>query len=558
MKKSGPLRVLFATPECAPWAKTGGLGEVSAGLPAALAGLGVDVRVLMPAYRSVLEQAGGLRRIAALPAGSGLPPATLLGGRLPSGVRAMLIDSADLYARAGGPYQDDRGVDYDDNALRFGLLSRVAALLSSAASPLKWRADVLHCNDWPTGLAPAYLKAGLPEPAPSVVTIHNLAFQGIFPLETGTALGLPAHCLTMDGAEYWGRLSFLKAGLFYADRIVTVSPTYAQEILDEHLGCGMQGLLRARRETLSGILNGIDTETWDPRSDPYLPTPYGVDTLDDKRANKRALQAELRLAEDDDALLLGMVTRLTDQKGVDLVLEALPQLFERPLQLALLGNGDPALEAALREAEGRWPQRMAAVIGFDEGLAHRIEAGADAFLMPSLFEPCGLNQMYSQRYGTPPIVRATGGLADSVDDYDAAAEHATGFAFVEPTAAALVATVERALAVWQDRPAWQRLCRSAMGRDFSWTASAHRYRYLYDLMTGRSSPRPGRAAKAGSQPAAPVPGHGADSATLREHVLQAGRSVDAPPLAERRRGRREQPGGAGGDDSAAHVATRAK
>lgn len=529
MTKIRPLRVLFATSECAPWAKTGGLGEVSAGLPAALAALGVDVRVLLPAYRSVLDQAGGLRRIAQVPAAFGFPPATLLAGRLPGGVRAMLIDSADLYLRAGGPYQDERGLDYADNALRFGLLSRVAALLASAQGPLKWRADVLHCNDWPTGLAPAYLKDDMADPAPSLQVIHNLAFQGIFPLDTAAALGLPPRFLGMEGAEYWGRLSFLKAGLYFADRIVTVSPTYAREILGEHLGCGMQGLLQARRDRLSGILNGIDTEAWDPRSDPYLECPYGVDSLADKQANKRALQRELRLAADDGALLLGMVTRLTDQKGVELVIEALPELFERPLQIAVLGSGDEGLERALREAEGRWPTRLAVVLGFDEALAHRIEAGADAFLMPSLFEPCGLNQMYSQRYGTPPIVRATGGLADSVDDYGEAVGSAegedglgsTGFVFTEPTAAAVVATIDRVLATWADPAAWRQLCRNAMARDFSWDASARRYLRLYESMCGRGHVKLPTRGGQGARPGAGLRRangerlHGRDSAAAK-------------------------------------------
>ncbi|NMG64268.1 glycogen synthase GlgA [Azoarcus indigens] len=485
MSKNSTLQILFVTPECAPWAKTGGLGEVSAGLPAALLGLGVDVRVLMPAYPSVLEQAKGLRRVAAFEAEAGLPAAGLLRGKLPSGVPALLLDCPALYTRSGGPYQDAHGLDYADNVLRFGLLSRVAAQLASAGSPLGWRPDVLHCNDWPAALAPAYLKLGLEGPAPSVVAIHNLAFQGIFPLDNGPALGLPDSALGVEGVEYWGHMSFLKAGLYYADRIVTVSPTYAGEILGEHLGCGMQGLLQTRSARVSGILNGIDTDIWNPATDPHLVSNYDADSLAAKADNKRALQAQMGLEQDDAVLLLGIVSRLTDQKGVDLVLEALPELLGRPVQLAVLGSGEEKLENALLAAEKEWPGKVAVKIGFDEALAHRIEAGADAFLMPSRFEPCGLNQMYSQRYGTPPIVRATGGLADSVGDYTPAGletGEATGFVFDDPTAQALIATVDRVAAVRAEPAAWVQLQRNGMSCDFGWSTSARGYLRLYRSM----------------------------------------------------------------------------
>lgn len=485
MKKSRSLRVLFATPECAPWAKVGGLGEVSEGLPAALHEVGVDVRVLLPGYSSVLEGAHAARRIANLDAEYGFPAARLLRARLPSGVPVLILDCPELYARAGGPYQDEAGVDHPDNALRFGFLSRVAALIASDLSPAGWRADVLHCNDWPTALAPAYLATGMDGAGASLMAVHNLAFQGNFPLELSPSLGLPRALVQAEGVEYWGQLSFLKGGLYYADRIVTVSPTYAQEILGEAMGCGMQGLLRARAERLCGILNGIDVRVWDPATDPAIRRHYDVQSLANKRANKRALQRETGLAADDDALLLGMVTRLTDQKGIDFVLDALPELLDRKVQLVVLGNGEERFEKALRAEADAQPERIAVVIGFDEGLAHRIEAGADAFLMPSRFEPCGLNQMYSQRYGTPPIVRAVGGLADSVSDFAPAAlraGEATGFAFTALTAEDLIATVDRALAVFANTRDWRALCRNGMRRDFSWTASARSYEKLYREM----------------------------------------------------------------------------
>lgn len=489
MKSAHPLRVLFVTPECAPWAKTGGLGDVSAGLPPALAGLGVEMRVLLPGYPSVLAHSRGTPPVALFDAEFGFPAGRLLQAELPSGVTALILDCPDLYQRPGGPYQDERGADHADNARRFGCLSRIAARLASGLAPVGWRADVLHCNDWPTALAPAYLALGLPAPAASLVVVHNLAFQGIFPLDCAGLLGLPPHSLSPDGVEYWGRLSLLKAGLFYADRIVTVSPGYAREALGDEFGCGMQGLLRARGTRFSGILNGIDTLLWDPRSDRHIARRYGADTLEAKRDNKRALQREWGLPLDDEVLVLGMVSRLTDQKGVDLMLAALPELFARPVQLVVLGTGEPALEQACRDSALRWPRQMTVVIGFDEALAHRIEAGADAFLMPSRFEPCGLNQLYSQRYGTPPIVRATGGLADSVDDYTPAALEAgaaTGFVFADPTPAALLAAVDRTLDVYARPEAWQALCRSGMSRDFGWTASAREYLRLYEAMRARA------------------------------------------------------------------------
>lgn len=489
MSNKRSLQLLFVTPECAPWAKVGGLGEISAGLPPALRELGADVRVLMPAYPAVLQQASGLRRVARFEAEAGLPAATLLRGRLPDGVPLLVLDCPPLYERLGGPYQDERGADYADNAVRFGLLSRVAARLASGASPLQWRPDVVHCNDWPTGLTPAYLKLGLPDPALCVMAIHNIGFQGLFPLVHAPALAIPAHATGVEGVEYWGQMSFLKAGLQYADRIVTVSPTYAREVLEEPLGCGLQGLLQRRQEHLVGILNGINTGHWNPAEDPHLQRNYTAATLARKADNKRALQQQMGLEQDDDVLLLGMVSRLTGQKGVDLVLQALPALLARPLQLVVLGSGEAQLERGLREAAAAWPGRVAVHIGFDEALAHRIEAGADAFLMPSRFEPCGLNQMYSQRYGTPPIVHATGGLADSVCDCDPASlqrGEASGFVIPHAEAQSLIATVDRVAALRADPKAWNRLRRNGMRRDFSWGASAARYLELYRQMLAES------------------------------------------------------------------------
>jgi starch synthase len=481
---SARLRVLFATPECAPWVKTGGLGDVGAALPAALEASGLDVRVLLPAYRQVLAATAAHRRELASVAASGtFPAARLLEAPLPSGVPAWLVECPALYDRAGGPYQDPAaGADWPDNALRFAALARIAALLAGEASPLAWRPDVLHCNDWQTALAPAYARFAGGAHAATVVCIHNLAFQGLFPPETVAEVALPPAAWSIDGAEFYGRLSFLKAGLVYADAITTVSPTYAQEIQREPLGFGLHGLLAARAGALHGILNGIDDGVWNPAIDPLIARRYDAAHVAVKRDNKLALQERLQLPPDRDAPLLGFVGRLTEQKGIVLVAAAAPRIAAGGAQLAVLGAGERALEDELRALARARPGEVAVAIGFDERLAHLIEAGADAFLMPSRFEPCGLNQMYSQRYGTPPVAHATGGLADSVVDCTAAtlaAGTATGFLFREPTADALAGAVERAIAAWRDPATWQALQRNGMARDFGWRASAERYVAVY-------------------------------------------------------------------------------
>ncbi|HEY9530415.1 MAG TPA: glycogen synthase GlgA, partial [Burkholderiales bacterium] len=455
------MNVLFVTPECAPLTKTGGLGDVSAALPAALRATGVDVRTLMPRYSAAM---------------TGVPIARLhlLGSdcQVLEADAMLLLDCPDLYLRDGGPYQTHDGDDWEDNALRFGVLSRAAALLGTPASPLSWQPQVVHCHDWPTALAPAYLHFE-ERRAATVMTIHNLAFQGNFDAALLEPLGLPRSSFHMDGVEFHGRLSLLKAGIAYADAVTTVSPSYAREIQGEALGCGLDGLLRRRREALTGIANGIDVETWNPATDPRIAQPYDAQSLEAKAANKAALQQRMGLRQDEDLPLLGMVSRLTQQKGADLVAAAAGELAAMPVQLALLGKGQRALEEALREVAVRHPGRIAVHIGFDEDLAHLIEAGADMFLMPSRFEPCGLNQMYSQRYGTPPVARATGGLIDTIVD------GSTGFLFEGADAEALVAAVRRAAAAYGDAARWARIQRAGMSRDFSWGAAARRYADLY-------------------------------------------------------------------------------
>jgi len=477
-----PMRILFATPECKPWSKTGGLGEVAADLPAALRARGLDARILLPAYRPVRTAASRAREIATVPPVAALPAARLLEAELPSGVPVLLVDCPALFDRPGGPYQDAGGHDWQDNWLRFGLLSRVAAQLAQDASPLAWKPHVLHFNDWHTALAPAYLLFAAGSRAATLGTIHNLAFQGLFPPDTVAKLGLPPSCYALDGLEFHGQMSFLKAGVQYCDAITTVSPGYAREIRSEPLGFGMHGVLEARRDSLHGILNGIDVDAWNPAADTHISAQYDARCIERKAINKAALQKRMGLAADAGTMLFGVVSRFTGQKGIDLIAGIAPQLLELPAQLAVLGSGEHALEQSIARLANEHPGRIGAVIGFDEALAHQIEAGADAFLMPSRFEPCGLNQLYSQRYGTPPVAHATGGLADSVVDFIDATlrdDTATGFLFSDPDPRAFFEAARRAHLAFSDPPVWRRLQRNGMAKDFSWNASAAQYAKLY-------------------------------------------------------------------------------
>ena len=474
------LSILFATSEMAPWVKTGGLGDVAAALPAALHRAKHDIRVLLPAYPALLKAFPKAALVAELPPLAPALPASRLLATEADGLPLILLDCPALFDRPGSPYLDAHGDDWVDNGIRFGLLSRVAALLGQSASPLAWRPDVVHLNDWQTALAPAWLhyEGG----AASVVTVHNIAFQGNFAPGHLSALGLPEHAWHMHGVEYHGLLSFLKAGLQLATLISTVSPTYAREIQDEAFGYGLAPLLRHRSGALRGILNGVDTTLWNPAGDPALAAPYAANRLAAKRDNKRALQAEMGLDVAADRPLFGIISRLTEQKGLDLVLALGEGITHLPAQLAILGSGDKTMEAGFSALAARHPGQIAVRLGFDEALAHRIEAGADCFLMPSRFEPCGLNQMYSLRYGTPPIVRATGGLADTVIDVSDATladKTANGFVIAEATPHELWLALERATRCWHDRRLWQRIQQNGMRRDFSWEHVAHDYAALY-------------------------------------------------------------------------------
>ncbi len=475
------LKVLFATSEVAPLIKTGGLADVSAALPVALMGMGVDMRVLVPGYPQVMEALKTKGRAAVLPALPGVPPAQLIASKLPSGVPLLVIESA-IFQRSGGPYGDVAGHDWLDNDLRFGLLSYVGALLSTPDSPFPWKPDIVHCNDWQTGLTPVYLHYVAGTRAKTVITIHNLAFQGIFPAETTTRLGLPPQAFSLNGVEFHGKTSFLKGGLQFADRITTVSPSYAEEIQHERLGMGLQGLLAHRNDVLTGILNGIDTDAWDPESDPYIERYYNASRLAAKQDNKRALQVRMGLRDEPEIPLLGTVSRLTHQKGHDVLADIAAELVKLPAQLVVLGSGEAPLQRRFQELAQSHPGTIAVQIGFDEGLSHQIEAGVDSFVMPSRFEPSGLNQMYSQRYGTPPIVHATGGLRDSVVDCTPETlkkRTATGFMFAPLSRDTLLKTCQRAVTAYHDKRIWRQLQKNGMSCDFSWEVRAQQYLDIY-------------------------------------------------------------------------------
>ena len=478
------MKILFATSEIAPWVKTGGLGDVAGALPAALRALGHDVRVLVPAYPALLQAFPGAAEIAQPTwLGGLLPTPGLREAAAPDGTPLLLLDYRHYFDRTGNPYLGPEGRDWLDNHLRFGLLSRVAAWLGSEASTLDWVPDVIHCNDWQTALAPAYLAYRAERPAKSLVTVHNLAFQGLFDHAALFELGLPDAAWSMHGVEFYGHLSFLKAGLQHATAISTVSPSYAREIQTDAEGMGMAGLLRHRAKDLSGILNGIDTRDWDPAHDRHLPKHYGPRRLEDKGVNKAGLQQEVGLEVRADLPLLAVVSRLTEQKGLDLFLDVAAAALDLPAQIVVLGSGAHALEHGWTAFARRHPGRCAVRIGFDEGFAHRIEAGADIFVMPSRFEPCGLNQMYSLRYGTPPVVRATGGLADTV--IDAGDEkHGNGFVFGPPTPDALLGALRRATDAFRDPALWRRLQKHGMARDSSWAEAAGHYAALYGKLVG--------------------------------------------------------------------------
>lgn len=464
--------------EAAPFSKTGGLADVLGALPPALARLGWDVTVVVPRYRGVA--AGTLVERFPLTIGGYQADVGLFEAPL-AGARALLVDEPALYHREY-LYADQRG-GYPDNPRRFGLLVRAAL---EYAARREQRPDIVHAHEWHAGLAPVYLKTlyrarPLLGGVPTVFTIHNMAYQGLFEPDWLPRLDLPWDLLAVDRMEFWGQISFLKGGIQDADIVTTVSRQYAKEIQTPEFGCGFDGILRHRAETVVGVLNGIDTATWDPERDPHLPAPYGVRDLSGKQAAKRAVLSEYGLPADRlDRPLIGMVSRMVDQKGLDLIAALGAELPQLGASFAILGTGDPRYQEFWRKLAAACPDRIAARIGFDERLAHLVEAGADMFLMPSRFEPCGLNQMYSLRYGTVPIVRRVGGLADTVIDHAEGPRLANGFTFDEYSPAALLATLRRAIELFPERAAWRALQVVGMAGEYSWDRSAREYVKIYD------------------------------------------------------------------------------
>ncbi len=476
------MRILFATSEAYPLIKTGGLADVSGSLPRALLSLGHDMRVLMPAYADALTKARsvGVKKVSRLNLYG--HTVDVLETRLPrTRVKTWLLDCPELFDRTGNPYLDSNGQPFHDNDRRFLILSRAAAELALNRGGCHWQPEVLHCNDWQTALAPALLSLEAQRPA-AIFTIHNLAYQGLFSYKTFLTTQLPSHFWNYDALEFHNQFSFIKGGIVFADRVNTVSPTYAQEIQTAQFGYGLDGLLRYRGAHLSGILNGIDDEEWNPGTDKYIEHRYNRRTLAPKMQNKLALQRELNLPCDSTIPVFGFIGRLVEQKGIDWLLTCIDTLITHNAQLVLLGSGEQSYETALRDIAKKYPQQIAVTIGYNETLAHRIEAGADLFLMPSRFEPCGLNQMYSLRYGTVPLVHRVGGLADTVvdtNDASIAEGTANGFVFGHPAADAMRDALIRALQTHADKTRWRQIQLNGMTRDFSWRCSAQTYEQLY-------------------------------------------------------------------------------
>ncbi|MEI7464930.1 MAG: glycogen synthase GlgA [Burkholderiales bacterium] len=478
-----PVRILQVGAEIYPLVKTGGLGDVLGALPGALARLGMAVRLLLPGYPALRKPLKNVRLVCRLGPVFGAASVQVLLGRLPDiDVPVYLIDAPSLYDRPGNPYLDNTGQAWADNPQRFGLLGWVAAYLALGDIDPGWRPQLVHGHDWHAGLASAYLALHPHTDCRTVFTVHNLAFHGLFPQTLLPVLQLPESSFSSDGLEFHGEGSMIKAGLHYADAITTVSPSYAREIQTTAFGCGLEGVITQRRAQLHGILNGVDYAVWNSSTDPRLEAHFDTAHPELKAAAKAALQRQLGLRVDPGAMLIGVVSRLTAQKGIDLLLEVLPNLLAENVQLALLGSGDAELEAACRALAAAAPGQVQVSFAYDETLAHRIIAGVDVIAVPSRFEPCGLTQLYGLRYGSLPLVHRVGGLADTVvdaDDKALAADTATGFVFNAPTTQSLEQAVRRALTLYRQADRWKQMVRRAMVQDFSWDGAAAAYADLY-------------------------------------------------------------------------------
>lgn len=483
------MRILQVSAELFPLLKTGGLADIAGALPAALVAAGVEPRALLPGFPAILAGLGDDTVVGHFDAPWGerlhLRRGTLAAVPTPAGpLQAYVLDAPSLFDRPGNPYEDAERRPYADNARRFGALGWAAAHLAHGLDPA-WRPDLVHGHDWHAGLAAACLHTWPGRPVPSVYTVHNLAYQGVFAPHHLQELGLPAHFFRVEGLEFHGQISFMKAGLHFADRITTVSPSYAREIQQPEQGCGLDGLLRHRRDVLSGILNAVDTAVWNPATDPLIPQRYTAAQLDGKAVCKAALQREMKLDLAPDAPLFCVVSRLTEQKGLHLVLAGGDDIVAAGGQLLVQGTGDPELQHAFALLAQRHPGRVAVHLGYDEALAHRVFAGADLTLVPSRFEPCGLTQLYGLQYGSLPLVRAVGGLADTVVDADLATlddGSANGFVFHDFTEAAYRHALRRAFALYRQPAAWARVRQAGMRRASGWDASARHYVALYQSL----------------------------------------------------------------------------
>ncbi len=485
------MKILHAAAEMFPLVKTGGLADVIGALPQALAAEGAEVRLLLPGLPAVLQGLAQPRRVCDIGAVFGAARVTLWFGRFAhSGVDAYVVDAPYLYCRPGNPYQDAAGIAWSDNAQRFALLGWVAAHLAAGELDSAWTPELLHAHDWHAGLACAYVAAHPGTRAATVFTVHNLQYQGLFDAADYHLTGLPSRFMARSGLEFHGQVSFMKAGLSFSQRVTTVSSSYAAEITTEAFGCGMDGVLRARAGDLCGILNGVDGAVWNPQTDTAIARPYSRTAMHGKAECKARLQQALGLQVDPQAPLFAVVSRLSPQKGLDLVLAVLPELLAQGAQLVLQGSGDADLEQAFADAALRFRGQVAVRLVYDEAYAHQIIAGADAIVLPSRFEPCGLTQLYGLRYATIPVVRRVGGLIDTVVDADAQAlaeKRATGFAFGPASADALAQALSRAVAMYRQRAAWAGLMDNAMAQDFSWAKAAKSYMQLYrDMLAPRA------------------------------------------------------------------------
>lgn len=481
-------KILFATSEVHPLIKTGGLADVAASLPRALLKMGHDVKILLPAYASVIAKAKeiGIKKLTELDIAG--QPLTLLQTRLSgSRVNVILVDIPQFSERDGNPYCGPDGCDWPDNHWRFFLFAKAAEAIALNQAALNWQPDIVHCNDWQTGLIPTLLNAHPEKPA-SVFTIHNLAYRGLFSSQAFAELNLPAEYWHLEKLEFYGQMSFMKGGLAFADAITTVSPSYSQEIQTTDFGCGLEGLLQVRSKNLYGILNGIDMDEWNPGSDKLIQHNYNRRTVGQKIQNKIYLQEQLKLTVDASIPMLGFIGRLVNQKGVDLILAQINAMLSLNCQLVILGSGFPHYEQALASIAQQHPDKVSVTLGYNESFAHQIEASADIFLMPSIFEPCGLNQMYSLRYGTLPVVHAVGGLKDTVFErpLDEIGNDGNGFVFHEPTADELHKAILRSLEYYQNTTAWKQLQQNAMSTDFSWEKSAALYEQVYESITANN------------------------------------------------------------------------